>query len=210
METVAKTTDGHNVVSSAPGRRLVLDAVVRVLVRDGLDHLSVRRVAAEAQVSIGAVQYHFATKDALLIAAADHVTSQFKARADQLTSRVLAEEGPRAAFLAFCRLLANAQHLTEEDVDDTAASVVWLWYAAKATQPGAVADAFTAGWSQTEAYLQARLVELFPQRDAVAEAGHLLALLDGLAVARAAEPERMPATRADSIIRRHIDHLASA
>lgn len=209
MGTVAKTTHGHNLVSAASGRRLVLDAVVRVLVRDGLDHLSVRRVAADAQVSIGAVQYHFATKDALLIAAADHVTSQFKARADELTSRVLAEEGPMAAFLAFCRLLANAQHLPDEDPDDTAASVVWLWYAAKATQPGVVADAFTTGWSQTEAYLQALLVKLAPQLDAVAEAGHLLALLDGLAVARAAEPNRMPATRADSIIRRHIDHLTS-
>lgn len=210
MGTVAKAAHGHNLVPPAPGRRLVLDAVVRVLVRDGLDHLSVRRVAAEAKVSIGAVQYHFATKDALLIAAADHVTSQFKARADELISRALAEEGPVAAFLAFCRLLANAQHLADEDPDDTAASIVWLWYAAKATQPGVVADAFATGWSQTEAYLQALLVELFPQRDAAEEAGYLLALLDGLAVARAAEPERMPATRADTIIRRHIDYLTSA
>lgn len=187
-----------------------MDAVVRVLVRDGLDNLSVRRVAAEAGVSIGAVQYHFATKDALLIAAAGHVTSQFKTRADELTSRALAEEGPMGAFLIFCRLLANAEQHPDGDADDTTASIIWLWYAAKATQPGVVADAFTTGWSQTETYLQGLLTELFPQRDAVEEAGHLLALLDGLAVARAAEPDRMPATRADTIIRRHIEHLATA
>jgi len=188
----------------------VLDAAVRVLVAEGLDTLSVRRVATEAGVSIGAVQHHFATKDALLVAAAQHVTDQFKARAEALTGRALAEQGPLAAFLVFCRLVANAEQSPQGNGDDTAASIVWLWFAAKATRPGAVADAFTTGWSQTENYLQGLLAELFPHRDATAEAGHLLALLDGLAVARAAEPDRMPAVRADGIIRRHIDHLATA
>lgn len=187
---------------------MVLDAVVRVLVRDGLDSLSVRRIAAEAGVSIGAVQYHFPTKDALLIAAADHVTGKFMARAESLTTKALAKEGPIAAFLVFCRLLANAEQQSAH-VDDTAASVVWLWYAAKATQPGAVGEAFVSGWSQTEVYLQELITELFPRRDAVIEAGHLLAVLDGLAVARAAEPRRMPASRADAIIQRHVQHLAA-
>lgn len=46
----------HNPAHAARGAQLVMDAVVRVLVRDGLDGLSVRRVAAEAGISIGAVQ----------------------------------------------------------------------------------------------------------------------------------------------------------
>lgn len=207
MVTVPDAARGGNGQQSH-GARPILDAVVRVLVRDGLDGLSVRRVAAEAGVSIGAVQHHFATKDALLVAAADHVTTRFRMRAEELTRHAHAEGGPMAAFLAFCQLLANAEHPTE-GVDDTDASVVWLWYAAKATRPGPVARAFTAGWSQTEAYLQARIAELYPHRDATQEAGHLLAVLDGLAVARAAEPDRMVATRARSIVRRHLAQLAA-
>lgn len=181
-----------------------MDAVVRVLVRDGLDGLSVRRVASEARVSIGAVQHHFATKDALLVAAAEHVTTQFKSRADVLTRRALSEEGPAAAFLVFCQLLANAVETPDEHGEDTAASTVWLWYAAKATRPGVAADAFTTGWSQTETYLRGVIADLFPRLDAVEEAGHLLAVLDGLAVARTAEPDRMPRARAAAVVRRHL------
>ncbi len=195
---------------AASGAQLILAAVVRVLVRDGLDGLSVRRAAAEAGVSIGAVQHHFATKDSLLVAAADHVTAQFQSRADDVTGRALAEAGPTAAFLAFCQLLANAVPASDEDSEDTAASIVWLWYAAKATQPGVVADAFTTGWSRTEKYLRGVIADLFPHLDAIEEAGHLLAVVDGLAMARAAEPERMPRERAAAIVRRHVDHLTGA
>ncbi|WP_020384714.1 TetR/AcrR family transcriptional regulator, partial [Corynebacterium doosanense] len=150
MGNVTTAAHDHNPAHAARGAQLVMDAVVRVLVRDGLDGLSVRRVAAEAGISIGAVQHHFATKDALLVAAAEHVTTQFKSRADELTRRALAEEGPTAAFLVFCQLLANAVQGSDEETEDTAASIIWLWYAAKATQRGVVADAFTTGWSQTE------------------------------------------------------------
>lgn len=210
MVTATTVPGSQNSDRGSRGAHLVLDAVVRVLVRDGLDGLSVRRVAAEAGVSIGAVQHHFPTKDALLIAAADHVTTQFKFRADHLVRHAMAEEGPTAAFLAFCRLLANADLTADEDGEDTAASTVWLWYAAKATQRGVVAEAFTAGWSLTENYLRGLIADLFPRLDAAVEAGHLLAVLDGLAVARAAEPDRMPRSRAAAIVHRHITQLAGA
>lgn len=210
MGNVTTAAHDHNPAHAARGAQLVMDAVVRVLVRDGLDGLSVRRVAAEAGVSIGAVQHHFATKDALLVAAAEHVTTQFKSRADELTRRALAEEGPTAAFLVFCQLLANAVQGSDEETEDTAASIVWLWYAAKATQRGVVADAFTTGWSQTEKYLRGLITDLFPHLDATEEAGHLLAVLDGLAIARAAEPDRIPHARAAAIVRRHIAHLSGA
>lgn len=201
---------GDEPTRASSGARPIIQAVVRVLVRDGLDGLSVRRVAAEAGVSIGAVQHHFATKDSLLIAAADHVTAQFQLRAIDVTERALTAQGATAAFLAFCQLLANAVPATDEQGEDTAASIVWLWYAAKATQRGVVADAFKTGWSQTENYLRGAIADLFPVLDASEEAGHLLAVLDGLAIARAAEPDRMPRARAAAIVRRHVDHLTGA
>lgn len=210
MGKVAAGTDSHNPTRTASGAQLILEAVVRVLVHDGLDGLSVRRVAAEAGVSIGAVQHHFPTKDSLLVAAADHVSTQFQWRADDVTRRALAEQGPTAAFLAFCQLLANAAPGGDQEAEDTAASIVWLWYAAKATQRGVVGDAFTTGWSQTEDYLRGVIAALFPHLDASEEAGHLLAVLDGLAIARAAEPERMPHARAAAIVRRHFEHLTGA
>lgn len=213
MVNVAEAANGDKPASGPRGAQRVLDAAVAVLVRDGLDGLSVRRVASEAGVSIGAVQHHYATKDALLMAAADHITNRFQVRAADLTRRALANEGPVPAFLAFCQLLANAvpdsDPRTAGEAEDTTASIVWMWFVAKATQPGAVADAFATGWSQTEQHLRGLIAELFPHRHATEEAGYLLAVLDGLAVARAAEPDRMPAARASSIIRRHLAHLAA-
>src|SRR5690625_8051727 len=128
------------------GAQLVLDAAVRVLVRDGLDGLSVLRVATEAKFSIGAVQHHLSTTEALLVAAAEHITAQFQTRTTALTRQVLDQAGPIAAFEAFCQLLANSAPSLFADSQDTTASIIWRWSAAESTQPGAVAAAVAAGW----------------------------------------------------------------
>jgi hypothetical protein len=52
------------------------------------------------------------------------------------------------------------------------------------------------------------IADLFPVRDASDKGAALLALLDGIAMARAAEPLRMPATRAAALVRRYVDLLA--
>ncbi|GAA2188743.1 hypothetical protein GCM10009786_18980 [Leucobacter alluvii] len=176
--------------------------------RDGLDGLSVRKVALEAHVSVGAIQHHYATKDALLVASAEHITSQFMRRAEEVSQQAFAREGGFAAFAAFCELLANASPTESSSGDDVTPSIVWLWYAAKATQPGFVADTFARFWSGTEEYLMGAIIELFPSLDAADEAAHLLAVLDGIAIARAAEPGRMSLSRAQMLVRRHLDCLS--
>jgi AcrR family transcriptional regulator len=60
---------------------------MRVVAQRGLDAVSVRTVAAEAGVSIGAVQYHFAAKDGLLLAAYRRAIDQVTARARRITEQ---------------------------------------------------------------------------------------------------------------------------
>jgi TetR/AcrR family transcriptional regulator, transcriptional repressor of bet genes len=60
------------------------DALIRVVVARGLDAVSIREVAREAGVSIGAVQHYFATKDDLLLAAYTRAIDQVVARARDL------------------------------------------------------------------------------------------------------------------------------
>ena len=57
------------------------DALMRLVVTGGLEAVSVRTVAKEAGVSVGAVQYHFKTKDDLLYAAYERVIDQVALRA---------------------------------------------------------------------------------------------------------------------------------
>src|SRR5918998_5661471 len=62
------------------------DALMRLVVDGGLEAVSVRTVAKEAGVSVGAVQYHFETKDDLLYAAYERVIDQVALRAREIVA----------------------------------------------------------------------------------------------------------------------------
>jgi hypothetical protein len=87
--------------------------------------------------------------------------------------------------------------------------VVWSTYASKATTSDAVAQAHRESWRLLEDALFALMCEGSPalQRD---DAATLLALLDGLAIARATEADRMSAPRAERIISSFLGRLGLA
>jgi TetR/AcrR family transcriptional regulator, transcriptional repressor of bet genes len=49
-------------------KQQILEAAYRVATRRGLGSMTVRQVAAEAELSLGLIHFHFKTKDALLVA----------------------------------------------------------------------------------------------------------------------------------------------
>ena len=73
------------------------DALMRLVVDGGLEAVSVRTVAKEAGVSVGAVQYHFKTKDDLLYAAYERVIDQVALRAQAIAGDERARLRPPAA-----------------------------------------------------------------------------------------------------------------
>ncbi|PPF22307.1 TetR/AcrR family transcriptional regulator, partial [Rathayibacter sp. AY1A7] len=77
----------------------ILSAVVAVLSTRGAEHLSIRTVAAEAGVSVGAVQHHFPTKQALLAGAMARVEERFRER---MRSRLEAESSAEVRLRVFC------------------------------------------------------------------------------------------------------------
>lgn len=52
--------------NAAPARRRIVDAVVRIIGQDGIAALANRRIAREAEVSLGSITYHFPTQHELL------------------------------------------------------------------------------------------------------------------------------------------------
>lgn len=58
-------------------REFIASALMRVAAQDGLEGLSVRRIAAEAGVTSGMVQHYFPTKDAMMHFAMDAASSTF-------------------------------------------------------------------------------------------------------------------------------------
>ncbi len=65
---------------SVPTRDRILDAARTLFTERGYDAVSVRDIVAKARVNLGAVTYHFGSKEALYHAALESMTGPFAAR----------------------------------------------------------------------------------------------------------------------------------
>lgn len=178
-------------------RERILEAVVRVLVDHGVDRLRVRAVAQEAEVSVGAVQHAYPTRNQMVHAAMDHVSARFTA---DLLQAIDEARPARENLLAVCRMLAGVKDSRRP------ATVVWLAFTSLACTDPVLAQAHRSAWQTLEDGLGHLLAQLHPTATAE-DAAELLALLDGLAIARATEPERMTAARAATIVTGHVQRL---
>ncbi|MEU8081968.1 TetR/AcrR family transcriptional regulator [Catellatospora citrea] len=159
-------------------RRHIVESLLRITGKHGLDAVSLREVAHEAGVSMGAVQHYFATKDEMLLFALRHWLSL--SVHDRFTERVrdrLVREsaGDSAAVL---RAIA-AEYLPYDEAGRSEALVAIAFLSRAAVAPAlatALAPAF-AGFVHT---LCAVFTSAGWPLDAPAEAQRLAALLDGL------------------------------
>ncbi|OAA29261.1 transcriptional regulator [Frankia sp. EI5c] len=182
----------------------LLDALVDVVVDRGLDAVSVRTVATAAGVSIGAVQYHFATKDELLLAAYRRTIDQFTARA--LT---LADHAPTPG--AYIRALL-AELLPLDDARDAELRVA-LAFTARSPHSPRLAGLYTAGYQALVSAVAHALdqavrsgdaaADVDPHRDAITA----VAVTDGLAWHALCAPDAL--TRDDTLtaLHAHLDRL---
>ena len=110
------------------------DALIRVVVDRGLDAVSIRTVAQEAGVSIGAVQHYFATKDDLLLAAYTRAIDQVVARARDLPAE------PDAYVRALLRELLPLDPQREAELR------VALAFTARSVHSPRLAELYEAGY----------------------------------------------------------------
>ena len=120
----------------------VEDAVVAVIAEHGLEGTSVRRVAARAGVSIGAVQHHFPTKDAMLSAAMARVEAVYRRR----LADVAAEFADRPDMI----LRATLRSLVPGSPAERADTSLWLAFVARAAVHDATAAQHRLSWQSAE------------------------------------------------------------
>jgi AcrR family transcriptional regulator len=75
-------------------RREIADAVLRLATTEGLESVSLRHVAAEAGISMGAVQHYFRSKGEMLVFAYEHQSHQYGQR---IVERLAAAGRPATA-----------------------------------------------------------------------------------------------------------------
>ncbi|MEU5581106.1 TetR family transcriptional regulator C-terminal domain-containing protein [Streptomyces huasconensis] len=161
-------------------RRRIAEAVCLLIARSGMESVSLRDVATEAGVSMGAVQRCFRTKDEMLLFALEDISQRIGERAK---ARIETSDAPRSATTLLDRTLSA---LALVDPEDRAEAQVWGAFVAHA----AVSEHLAAVLRETYAKLHDLLVwllgygrdtgELSATLDPPAEAHALLALTEGL------------------------------
>jgi TetR/AcrR family transcriptional regulator, transcriptional repressor of bet genes len=186
-------------------RRAELGAAVwRLASREGLEAVTVRRVAEEAGWSTGAVVHYFSDKEELLLFA-------FSTVADRVRMR-LAEAAERTTEPLE---LARAWLVAGLPIDNEQQAEVRVWFAflgLALTRP-----AFARAQRLTYRAWRARVAELLQEAqargdvsadvDPSAAAAALVALVDGLAVQATFEPRALSARRQAELVDRQLDAL---
>ncbi|MFE7354621.1 TetR/AcrR family transcriptional regulator [Streptomyces sp. NPDC057543] len=160
-------------------RRLIAEAVCRLADEHGLEGVTLRDVATRAQVSMGAVQRCFRTKEEMLVFTLGHI-------GERIGERVQARLVRSPAQSASTALGHAATEISLLRGEQRAEARVWLAFIAQAAVSEALARTLKANYATLQESFTRLIAEagegadcavpLDPQR----EARTLLALADGL------------------------------
>ncbi len=186
-------------------RSRIAEAVCALIARSGMEAVSLRDVATEADVSMGAVQRCFRTKEDMLLFALEHISQRVSERADQ---RIATASTPQAASTLLSHTLAELALLDEASKTQ---AHVWLTFVSRAP----AGERLAAVLRDTHAKLHDLIVwlirygqdtqEIPGHFDAAQEAHTLLAVADGLTV-HVLAGHHSPET-ALAVLQRHVDRL---
>ncbi|MFE6387768.1 TetR/AcrR family transcriptional regulator [Nocardiopsis dassonvillei] len=172
-------------------RRQVAAALHRIAAREGLESVSIRTVAAEAGLSVGAVQRDFGTKEALLLFAMHEVVDAVAAR----LARVRIGPG----LLSFAEGLRQVlTDLLPTDDERLAEARVWSAFYARAAVDAEFAQVLAGFDLRARAALRAAVGwageqgELAPGQDPDALVELLLVLVDGIWLSAVRQPPGAP------------------
>lgn len=172
-------------------RRQVAGALHRIAAREGLEKVSIRTVAAEAGLSVGAVQRDFGTKDELLHFALRQVLANVAER----ISKVRIGPG-RFSFAEGLRGVLT--ELLPTDDDRLAEARVWSAFYARAAVDARFADVLAELDAHSREALRAAVGwaveagELAPGQDPDALVELLLVLVDGVWLSAVRQPPGTP------------------
>lgn len=194
-------------------RREVVDALFRVVVRDGLQRTSLRAVADEAGLNIGSLRHYFASQQELMDFAMQSMLDRVSGRLLERVERIgdlSRHDRPERLRLA-ADLLAELLPLDERR---RAEVTVFLDFSAAArTNPAfrELSHQAAAGTRRLVRRVLVRLDEtgtLRPGRDLDIETERLAALLDGLGLAAVRHPGVLNAQMCAVVLLAHLDELA--
>lgn len=180
-------------------KQQIAQAMWRVILDKGMEGATVRNIAEEAGLSLGALRHYFSTQDDLLVYAMTLVTERATDRIEAVVKRNLP---PKEMVLA---VLYEIVPLNEEK---RAEMQVWFAFVAhvshRKNELPIPDDGIWKGVQKLIYYLN-QISLLKPELDLELETERLYSLIDGIAIHALLEPERLDAERVRKTIHYHID-----
>ncbi len=162
-------------VDHAARRRVIADALWRVVAREGFEGVSLRHVAAEAGVSMGTVQHYFHTKDQMLLFALDTMEDRAGARFAAELAKLPDPPPPRAVVRAFLIQLLPLDEPRREEGHSLYALL------AGGMRHGELGQRLRTGMGQLQDFVTSQVSAAKVATRPDLAASTLLALTDGLA-----------------------------
>jgi TetR/AcrR family transcriptional regulator, transcriptional repressor of bet genes len=154
-------------------RQDIAAAVLRIVTTRGVEAASLRTVAAEAGVSMGAVQHYFTTKDEMLRFALAYGNTLLAERG----TRLGAERNPatpRETFRLFCTLLLPL------DEDSRTAARLWAGLIGRACVDEPTRKLAAMAYANLTDFVVRQLRDALPGAGADQAARYLVSLIEGL------------------------------
>jgi AcrR family transcriptional regulator len=195
-------------VDHALRRQEIVQALWRVVRRDGIHNVSVRSVAAEAGTSSGAMRHYFASQDELLAFALRSVVERATDRVRSGPGGPVEPSGRTGAVWILEQLLP----LDDDRVDEVAVYLAFLGRVLADPALRAVRDE-VENISRKAVLLAVQMLcdagSLGAGRDVERETNRLYPLLDGLALHGVQWPDRYPPDRLRAVLADHLESLVS-
>lgn len=182
-------------------RAELVEASWQVIAADGLEGLTMRKVAEAAHCTTGRITHYFADRKALVLAALRAVNGAAGDRTDALLSHDLPPQDKLILCLEEGLPLDKTRQLEWK---------VWIaFWAAAASNPELAKenDARHAGWIKALAPL---IRTVAPKADAPHEARILMGVLDGLGLIAAINPTARNRANAKEAVHTHVANLMTS
>lgn len=196
-------------------RRDVVDALFRVVVRDGIQRASLRTVADEARLNIGSVRHYFAGQEELMRFAMRSMLDRVGARLQRRVEELGDLSGLPAPRIRRCAVELLCELLPLDDSRRAEVTVLIDFSTAARTHP-ALDDLARETATATRSLVRRILARLDtagglrPGLTLDTETERLTSLLDGLAFTAVLRPDVLDARTCATVLRAHIDDLGPA
>ncbi|RKN74900.1 TetR/AcrR family transcriptional regulator [Paenibacillus ginsengarvi] len=193
------------IVDHEQKRKLIAESAWHIIEEKGVEHASIRAVAAAAGLSPGALRHYFSTQDELLLFIVDYYLTRGATRAEGL-------EISRIPMKAAKEILLQ---LLPMDAEKRTAAGVWWIFAIRSLTSSAVQakkDELTDGLHYlTKAAIEILSnAELLPSSvDIPFETLRLAAVVEGLTILALLRPEHYTPETVEQIVTRHLQDLCS-